>query len=113
MAGLGNGAYSMMSKRVRITRPSAIVNKVRGEPDVIYVEVPCTNLLPVSADILVRMPDKVASELLQVFIGGDYEIREGDSIIVDGAPYVIRTSDPWPLRDRKLILLVVDNTKVR
>ena len=66
------------------------------------------------------MPTKNPTELLQVFVPGEYDIREGDVLYnlvdndgneVDSKEYPVREAAEWELRDRTLIHLVIEDLK--
>lgn len=112
MSSVGKGASIMMSQKLQALRPGPVLGGKRGSYTTVHSDVPCTNLLPVSSDIAVRMPDRVANELLQVFVPGNYEILEGDQIVLEDSSYPVRASDVWPLRGKSIRLLILDAAKV-
>lgn len=117
---ISKSAKAIMSFRVSSKRTPAMVGSQRSEPQAYLSEIPCTAYLPVSPEIAQRMPTRNPYELLQVFIPGDYDVREGDVLynmidgdgtIIDSREYPVRDAAEWALRDRKLIHLVVEDLK--
>jgi len=68
--------------------------------------------MPVSPEVAARLPDRVPSELLQAFVPGNYDVREGDLLVYGTKEYPIRECSDWDLRNRSLKMLVVDDIKV-
>jgi hypothetical protein len=60
------------------------------------------------------LPGKSPKELLQCFVPGDTDVREGDIIVwTDTREYPIRASAEWSLRTRAVTHLVVEDLKTR
>lgn len=68
--------------RVNVLRAPTLVGGRRGEEQLHLTNIPATPLEPVSVEIAMRVVLQTPHEVWQCFVGGDYEIREGDVLVV-------------------------------
>lgn len=99
-------------------RPPAPLAGKRGEPVAHLPSFNCTPLDPVSATsgawakVEKRAGLETPLELLETFVdGADYDIREGDVLIVADREYPIRAVADWTWRGDRYLHLIVEELK--
>lgn len=79
-------------------RPPAMVDGKRGAPVVYIASLACTPLDPTGQGVG-RLAERVIletpHEVLQTFVQGGLDIREGDVLVVSGTEYPIRAVEDW------------------
>lgn len=81
---------------VSIKRPPSVSGGRRGTPQVHLEDIKCTPLDPISEEIALREALESPYELVQAFIKGNYDIREGDILVLStGTEYPIRAVGDW------------------
>lgn len=83
----------------------------RGEPTTQIASLSCTPLDPVDAEIRERLALDAPHELLQTFVTGAPDIREGDILVYGSVEYPIRSCAEWKWRDTTYLHLVVEEIK--
>ena len=76
-------------------RSPALSGGKRGEPIENITSLSCTPLDPVDAEIRQRLALDTPHELLQCFVDGGPDIKEGDILVVSGVEYPIRACGDW------------------
>lgn len=76
-------------------RPPAMQDGVRGEPEIHATNLRCTPLDPIDPELRERLQLSTPHELLQTFIAGDADVREGDILVVGGREYPVRAVGDW------------------
>jgi hypothetical protein len=76
-------------------RPPAIASGRRGAPVENVADMPCTPLWPLDSETRLRVQLDTPHELRQTFAPGDYDVREGDVLVVDEVEYPIRSVADW------------------
>ncbi len=76
-------------------RAPAVSGGKRGTPAAHLAGVACTPLDPVDAELRQRLQLNTPHELLQSFVDGGLDIREGDWLVVAGEEYPIRDVEEW------------------
>jgi hypothetical protein len=76
-------------------RPPAIAGGKRGTPAANLTSLKCTPLDPVDSEIRERFGLNAPMELLQTFVEGGLDIKEGDLLVVSSVEYPIRAVGDW------------------
>jgi hypothetical protein len=108
---LSAGATHLMHKLVDVKRSPPIVGGKRGDPVLHLQDVPSTALLPVTSEIIARFGTDGPIELLQAFVPGGYDVREGDFVVYNSKEYPVRGANEWELGEKSLIHLIIEETK--
>lgn len=93
------------------TKRAAMVNGMRGTPTTYLASVSISPLDPVSSEIAMRVAGKAPHELLQTFVEGAVDVREGDVLVVDGKEYPIRSCAEWKWHNSEYRHLVLEDIK--
>jgi hypothetical protein len=101
----------LMPNSVTIKRLPNVVGGKRSAPVVHLTNVPCTPLLPSDPEVLARVPNASPKELLQCFVPGTYDVREGDILIFDTREYPVRSAAEWALRTKSVNHLIIEDVK--
>lgn len=72
----------------------------------------CTPLDPVDPEVRHRLTIDTPNELLQCFVRGAPDIKEGDYLVVDGVDYPIRAVADWRWKTDTFRHLYVEELKV-
>jgi hypothetical protein len=70
-----------------------------------------SSLDPVSAELALRVAGKAPHELLQTFVEGSPDVREGDVLVTGGKEYPIRSCAEWDWMGDKYLHLVLEDIK--
>lgn len=92
-------------------RNPGIVGKQQGEPVTHITSLACTPLDPVDAEVRQSLALGTAHLVLETFCDGSLDIREGDTLVVDGVGYPIRAAEPWAWRDSQYLHLIIEKLK--
>lgn len=92
-------------------RAPAISGGKRGEMEFHLANFKCTPLDVVDAELRQRLTLDTPHELLQTFVDGNLDIREGDLLVVGGKEYPIRAVADWTWRGSVYRHLVVEDLK--
>ena len=68
-------------------------------------------LMPLDAQIALRMDIATPHEKLQTFVEGAPDIKEGDVLVVAAVDYPINSVADWPYHGDTCLLLVVEQLK--
>ena len=93
------------------TKRATMTNGLRGAAMPYLSGLSITPLDPVSAEIAMRVAGKAPQELLQTFVEGAVDVREGDVLVVDGKEYPIRSCAEWTWRKSEYRQLVLEDIK--
>lgn len=88
-------------------RAPALSSGRRGAPVAHVTSLKCTPLDPVDPEMRQRLALNTPHELLQTFVKDEYDIAEGDVLVVAAIDYPIRSCAEWDWRGvtyRRLIL---------
>lgn len=91
--------------------PAASVSGHVGEAVLYLSALRCTPLDQTVPDSLREAVINAPYAPLVTCIDGDYDIREGDVLVVDGVDYAIRVVRRFDWRDSEYRLLVVEDTR--
>lgn len=106
------GAFGKLATvTARTKRAPAISDGKRGAPEFHLADFKCTPLDVVDAELRQRLALDTPHELLQVFVDGDPDIREGDLLVVGGIEYPIRAVADWVWRGSVYRHLIVEELK--
>jgi hypothetical protein len=108
---LSIGATHLMRELVDVKRSPPIVGGKRGDPILHLQDVPSTSLLPVDPEIIARFGTEGPVELLQHFVPGEYDIREGDFVVYSGREYSVKGASEWHLGKKSLNHLIIEDRK--
>jgi len=76
-------------------RPPAVSGGKRGSPATSISSLVCTPLDPVDPELRERLGLETAHEVLQCFVQGGLDIKEGDLLVVGGTEYPVRAVGEW------------------
>jgi hypothetical protein len=85
-----------------------------GAPTTFIASLLCTPLDPVEPELRDTIPGLAGmQELLQTFVAGGLDIREGDILVVSNSEFPIRAVPDWywPTEDSEYRILIVENQK--
>ena len=94
-------------------RPPDIVGGKRGAPVTTLTSLRCTPLDPVDPENRERFGLNAPMELLQSYVEGGLDIREGDLLVVSSVEYPIRAVGNWywPPDEANYLHLVLEQLK--
>ena len=94
-------------------RPPAISGGKRGAPAQNIASLSCFPLDPVDSEISERFGLDSPMELLQTFVQGGLDIKEGDLLVVSSTEYPIRAVGnwTWPPDSEDYLHLIVEELK--
>ena len=92
-------------------RSPALVSGKRGTPATYLASIRVTPLDPVDPEMRERLALNTPHELLQTFVDGDWDIAEGDVLVVAGAEYPVRSAAEWLWRGSMFVHLVLEELK--
>jgi hypothetical protein len=102
---------AILTKIASTKRAPVISGGRRGAAVTHLTGIHISPLDPVTAEIALRVATKAPHELLQCFVEGAADVREGDVLVVDGQEYPIRSCADWEWRKSKYLHLVLENIK--
>lgn len=108
-----SGVIRLMPNIVETKRPPDVTNGRRSEPVTYLTNVRCSNLFPVEAEVAQLLPNKSPKELLQAFVPGTSDVKEGDILVFGSREYPIRAAAEWALRSKAVTHLIVEDLKTR
>ncbi len=108
-----SGVIRLMPNLVETKRPPDVTDGRRAEPETFLTNVPCSNLFPVEAEVAQLLPNKSPKELLQTFVPGTYDVKEGDTLVFDSRDYPIRAAAEWALNTKSVTHLILEDLKTR
>lgn len=94
-------------------RSPAVSGGKRGAPATNIASLSCTPLDPVDPDLRQRLALETPHELLQTFVAGGLDIREGDVLVVGSQEYPIKACGDWWYRPEEAdyVRLIVEDLK--
>jgi len=92
---VSSGFAHMATVTASTKRVAAPVSGKTTTPAANLTGVKCTPLDPVDAELQKRLGLDTPHELLQTFVEGGLDIREGDYLTVGGVDYPIRACEDW------------------
>lgn len=92
-------------------RPPPITGGKRGPATTYLTDLACTPLDPVDAEVRQTFQLDTAHELLQTFVTGDPDVRQGDVLVVGGKDYPIKAAAEWAWRDTVTVHLILEDPK--
>lgn len=108
-----SGVIRLMPNLVETKRPPDVTNGRRAEPVTFLTAVKCSNLFPVEAEVAQLLPNKSPKELLQCFVPGDNDVKEGDTLVFDSREYPVRAAAEWTLNTKAVTHLILEDLKTR
>ena len=103
----GLGALRLMNNRVSFKRLPVLVGGKRGEAELHLSDVPCTRIVDLDAETMVRFPTKTPSEMRQCFVPSGTDVVEGDSLVdEDGNEMAVKEASDYGLGTRLLLINV-------
>ncbi len=88
--------------------PAASGGKI-GKAEFAMVNIPCLPLDPVDPELRQSLGIDSPHRLLQTFIEGKYDIRNGYLLVEGGKEYPIRSVAPWDWRGTQVLALVIED----
>ncbi len=101
----------MIFSGTAMAKRGAMVNGVRGAASIHVTDMVISALDPVTPEIAARVSTKAPTELLQVYVEGSPDLREGDMLVVNDRDYPIRSCAEWDWRGSRFLHLVVEDIK--
>jgi hypothetical protein len=105
-------SFSRMATRTcSVKRSPSIVNGKRGIPEVIHADIPCTPLDPISRELAQRYLLQTPVDMYVTYLNADYDIDEGDFLVMDGMDLPVKAASKWDFRNAKHLEVVVEKQK--
>ena len=103
-------SFDRLATESASTKRATVVDGKRGVPAVHVATLACTPLDPLGGDEGIRLREVLETphELLQTFVAGETDVREGDVLVVDGKDYPVRVVANWAGRVTHKRLAVED-----
>ena len=92
-------------------RAPAMSDGRRGAATTYLTGLAISSLDPVSPEVAMRVGTKGPNELLQVFVDGDVDVKEGDILVAGSREYPIRSCAEWDWGTSKFLHLVIEDIK--
>jgi len=92
-------------------RSPAVTGGKRGTPTTFLTGVKAMPLDPVSPELRQRLALNTPHELLQTYVLGTQDIREGDFVVSGTQEYPVRSVAEWPSSDGVLRHLILEDLK--
>jgi len=108
---MSNAFDRLATETASTKRTPDISGGKRGSPAENLTGLSITPLDPVDADLQQRLELDTPHELLQSFVRGDPDIREGDVLVYDGTDYPIRSCAEWKWGSDVYLRLVLEDLK--
>lgn len=89
-----------------------IVSGKRGSAVTKIVSLKCTPLDPVDPELRQRLQIDTPHEVLQTFIDGSLDVKEGDLLVVAGKEYPVRSAADWAWRTWAYRHLIVEDLRI-
>lgn len=96
-------------------RPPAVTSGRRGEAEMFLADVPVARLVPVSTQTQQRLALETPINVFETFCDASFDVKAGDSLVVDEIAYAVRDAAEWPWRigsSAGRLQLVVEREKV-
>jgi hypothetical protein len=90
-------------------RPPTISGGRRGTATANIASLSCTPLDPVDSEIRQRLVLDTPHEVLQTFVDGSLDIREGDILTYQGQDYPVRACAEWKWRGSLYLHLILED----
>lgn len=84
---------------------------LRGTAVVSVASLACTPLDPVDPEIRQRLGLEGPHEVLETFVAGTYDIREGDLFTYASTDYPIRAAEYWKWKGSAYLRLILEDLK--
>jgi hypothetical protein len=84
---------------------------LRSTPATEIASLSCTPLDPVDPEVRRRLQLETPHELLETFVDGSLDIKEGDILVVGSTEYPIKSVAEWTWQDSKFLHLVIEELK--
>lgn len=104
-------SFSRMATVSCSTERATLSDGKRGKPVSYLAALHCTPLDPVDPELRERLKLNTPHELLQTFIEGDPDIKEGDYLILGSIKYPIRSVADWVWRSDTFRHLILEDLK--
>lgn len=92
-------------------RAPALSSGKRGAPVAYVTSLLCTPLDPVDPELRQRLALNTPHELLQTFVREEYDIVEGDVLVVGSDEYPIRSCAEWDWHGVEYRRLILEDLK--
>jgi hypothetical protein len=94
-------------------RSPAVSGGLRGTPATNVTSLACTPLDPVQPEIAFRQGLENPFELLETYVDGDLDIKEGDILVVGSSEYAIKAVSDWGWKrgESKYMRLLLEENK--
>lgn len=102
---------SLFTRYASTKRAPTLSGGRRGAAATYLSNIQIGELDPVTPEIAARVATKAPEELLQVFVEGDVDVREGDVLVVGANEYPIRSCAEWGWRGSKYLHLILEDIK--
>jgi len=89
------GQVGALANKVATVKRAVVTGAKRGAPTVHLEGLPCTQLVPVSSDTMLRLGLSTPHAVWSLFIVGRHDIRSGDWLALDGLEYTIQGVQTW------------------
>lgn len=92
-------------------RNPGVIGKQQGEPVTYIASLACTPLDPVDPEVRQTLGLGTPHLVLETFCDGSLDIREGDTLVVDGVDYPVRAAEVWAWGDSQYLHLIIEKLK--
>lgn len=106
-----SGSFSARATVAASTKRKTLVSGMQGTPATNEAALYCWPLAPVDGETRTRNNLNTAFQWWQTFIEGDYDILNGDRLVIGAAEYEIERCEAWPWRDTTRFRLFVSELR--
>lgn len=110
-----SNSFNRMATVTASTKRATLSSGKRGAPATYLASLACTPLDPADpsmrAEIQQRFKLQTPVELLQTFVDGSLDIKEGDVLVVSTVEYPVRSAAEWMFRGSRYLHLMVEELK--
>ena len=107
----GSGVRRFLTVAASSKRAPPLSGGKRGPAVTHLTGLLCTPLDPVDSDLRQRLQIQTPHELLQTFVEGSVDVKEGDFFAVAGTDYPVRQVEEWSWRGSAYRRLVLEDLK--
>lgn len=104
-------SFSKQATVTASTKRATLSGGKKGTPTTFISSFKCTPLDPVDAEVQQRLQLQGGHEVLQTFVEGSIDIKEGDVLVVGEVEYPIRAVGNWTWKSTVYRHLVIEELK--
>ncbi len=86
---------AVLATKTASTKRAGIVDGKRGLPTDYLSGLACTQRIPTSSDVMLRLGMDTPHATWDVYAIGDHDVRQGDTFMLDGQEYTVRGVQRW------------------